>query len=251
MKQLMSQSPEKKILIAFDLGNSRIKCGLFIDDDETKENCLPICTFKLIVDKDEPLVWNDLLKEVDKKNWTSIRSVIAGAYASGAEKIKKNWLPEIPQPLILNQSELLPIVNNTNEPANVGIDRLLNGIAVNHIRPSESPAIIIDSGTATTVDLISSAGTFEGGAILPGFGLSAFSLHHYTELLPLLTIKKLTSQKPSPFGRNTFDALQSGILWGQVGAVKELISQIQATLTLKADIYLTGGGGKIAFAPFG
>ena len=245
MKQQMSGSPDNNILIAFDLGNSRIKCGLFIDDISHNKNRLPACSLKLIIGNDEPFIWDDLLKNVDKKHWSSIRSVIAGARSTGAEIIKENWLHGVPQPQIIHQPELLPIVNNTDKPENVGIDRLLNGVAVNHIRPAKSPAIIIDSGTATTVDLISPEGAFEGGAILPGFELSAFSLHQYTELLPLLTVKRLTSQKCQPYGHNTFDALQSGILWGQVGAVKELILQLQSTLNHEASIYLTGGGADL------
>ncbi len=238
-------SLEKNVLLAIDVGNSRFKYGLFIESFDSKTNHLPLCSQKITMRIDEPLLWDDLLANVPQEKWASIRSVIAGANPVGIQRICDHWQKEIPAAQIVSQSKSLPITNGTKEPESVGIDRLLNGVAVNHIRPPETPAIIVDSGTATTVDLISSEGTFEGGAILPGFELSAFSLHHYTTLLPLLSMKELTSQQTFPYGQNTSAALQSGILWGQVGAVKELIFQIQSTLSHQAAIYLTGGGATL------
>ena len=126
----------------------------------------------------------------------------------------------------------------------MGIDRLLNAVAANHIRPDKTPAVIIDCGTATTVDYISAAGAFAGGAILPGFELSARALHQYTARLPLIDVATLGHSPPNPLGHNTAAAIQSGLFWGQLGAVRELITRLSDD-TVSPLILLTGGGGSL------
>jgi type III pantothenate kinase len=126
------------------------------------------------------------------------------------------------------------------------MDRLLNAVAANVLRKRHQPALIVDSGTATTVDAVNSAGAFLGGAILPGFDLCARALHHYTALLPLIPLEELSESVPTSLGKNTRAAMQSGLFWGQVGAVKELL--LQASRTLACDdplILVTGGGGAL------
>ena len=85
------------------------------------------------------------------------------------------------------------------------------------------PAIIVDSGTATTVDAVDADGVFLGGAILPGFGLLARSLQRYTALLPLITLEELGTGPPPAVGRDTTAAIKSGLFFGQLGAVRELV----------------------------
>ena len=102
--------------------------------------------------------------------------------------------------------------------------------------------MIVDSGTATTVDVVSAEGAFVGGAILPGLAMSARALHHYTALLPLVSVAELGERTPAALGRNTRAAIQSGLLWGQLGAVKELIERQTGS---KAQVFVTGGGGAL------
>jgi type III pantothenate kinase len=120
------------------------------------------------------------------------------------------------------------------------------------------PAIVIDSGTATTVNFISQKGVFCGGAILPGLEMSAKALHHYTAVLPLLPVQDLGGELPAAAGRNTREAIRSGLLWGQVGAIRELVRQVCLQNDLKEPhlidddqstespwLVLTGGGGPV------
>ncbi len=120
----------------------------------------------------------------------------------------------------------LPIASRLIHPRRVGIDRVLNAVAANVVRPAGRPAVIVDTGTATTVDLVAADGAFEGGAILPGFELCARALHFYTALLPQISIEELATQSCDPLGRETRAALRSGLFWGQLGAVKELIARL-------------------------
>ena len=138
-----------------------------------------------------------------------------------------------------------PLTIEVAEPRRVGIDRLLNAVAVNQLRVAERPAVVVDSGTATTVDLVSADGAFAGGAILPGLALSAKGLHEYTALLPLVSVAELGQATPEPLGRNTRAAIRSGLFWGQLGAVKELIKRQAGN---EVDVVVTGGGGALLAA---
>jgi len=126
----------------------------------------------------------------------------------------------------LTNRRSIPLTIDVDQPDKVGIDRLLNAVAVNVLRPANRPAIVIDTGTAATVDLVSADGCFQGGAILPGFALSAQALNLYTALLPLLSVRELANEPPVAAGRNTQDAIRSGVYWGHAGALKEVIQQI-------------------------
>jgi len=82
----------------------------------------------------------------------------------------------------------LPLVVQVDEPGQVGIDRLLNAVAANRRRPPGLAAVVIDAGSAVTVDLVDATGAFCGGAIFPGLRLMAQALHEHTALLPLVAV---------------------------------------------------------------
>src|SRR6185295_3956598 len=110
------------------------------------------------------------------------------------------------------------------EPARVGIDRLLAALAANHLRRPERAAIVADLGTAITVDLLSENGTFEGGAILPGIGMSSRALAEQTDALPRVAIEP-SQGTPTSLGKSTEAAIRSGLYWGTIGAMSELIGR--------------------------
>ena len=123
----------------------------------------------------------------------------------------------------------------------VGIDRLLNAVGANRLRSAHTPAVVVDLGTAITVDLVGPQGDFLGGAILPGIGTSARALYEFTDLLPLLDMHAL-AEPPPPLGTATTEALRSGLYWGAVGGVRELITRLgEAGEIDAADPFLAGG----------
>src|SRR5262249_36157461 len=97
-------------------------------------------------------------------------------------------------------------------------------------------------GTAITVDLITADGVFRGGAIFPGIGTSARALDEFTDLLPRIPLEELTSPPP-PLGTSTLDAIHSGLYWGAIGAIRELIARLEEPLgdRVQAEVFLTGG----------
>lgn len=135
-----------------------------------------------------------------------------------------DWLRrcEAADDVVLLTSGDLPLAIDLPRPDRTGIDRLLGAVAANALRDRDRPAVVVDLGTAVTVDRISPQGHFCGGAILPGIRISAQAMHQFTDLLPLLDMAEL-SEPPSPVGTGTAEAMQSGLFWGVIGGVRELI----------------------------
>ncbi len=133
----------------------------------------------------------------------------------------------------------VPLTIRVSEPARVGIDRVLAAFAASRLRPRDRPAIIVSLGTAITVDLLEADGAFAGGAILPGIAMSARALAEDTDALPHVNPERL--EKPPALGTSTTTAIESGLYWGAIGAIRELISQLSATLTVSPELFLTGG----------
>ena len=157
--------------------------------------------------------------------------------------------------VVLLASGDLPLVVRLERPDMVGIDRLVDAVAVNRLRDPSRPAVIVDVGTAITVDLVSADGAFLGGSILPGIQMAARALHHFTDLLPLVSVSDL-SAPPSPLGTSTESAMQAGLFWGAVGAIRQLIDQLSkaatsgradgcggSSTTAPIQVFLTGGAG--------
>ncbi|MCA9265281.1 MAG: type III pantothenate kinase [Planctomycetales bacterium] len=135
-----------------------------------------------------------------------------------------------------------PIQVEVTEPNRVGADRLAAAVAAGHLKSSMAAAIVVDVGTAITVDAIAVDRKFLGGAILPGVGISARALHRYTDALPLVELDPATI--PSALGKSTVGAIQSGLHWGVLGAVRRLVDALQAELGFAEwDVFITGGGG--------
>ena len=115
----------------------------------------------------------------------------------------------------------MPIKVAVERPDWVGIDRLAGAVAANRLRDPKKAAIVVGVGTAITVDLLSADGVFRGGAILPGIAMSARALDEFTDLLPRSPADELAIQPPA-LGTSTMAAIQSGLYWGAVGAIREL-----------------------------
>lgn len=127
------------------------------------------------------------------------------------------------------------------EPQKVGIDRLLTAVAANQLRTPHQPAITITAGTAVTVNAINQKGAFLGGAILPSWSLLAKSLHDHTDALPLVTD---LSTPVSAIGKNTIAAIRSGLHFGLLGAVKQLLDEFERELGGATDLFIAGGEAK-------
>jgi len=127
----------------------------------------------------------------------------------------------------------IPIL--TDNPREVGADRIVNALAAHH--RYGGPCIVIDFGTATTYDVVSAKGEFLGGAIAPGVQVSNEALSAATARLPQV---ELHAPK-SAVGRNTVDAIQSGLLYGAAAEADGMIERLKAELGVEAKVVATGG----------
>jgi type III pantothenate kinase len=135
---------------------------------------------------------------------------------------------------------MLPIEVRVRQPERVGTDRLVAALGAAALRSSGRSAIVIDAGSAITVDLVSADGAFEGGAILPGFEMMATALAQQTDQLPLVTRCEATPSPPV-VGKSTVEAIRSGLFWSHIGAVRELVARITSDQDAPPDIFVAGG----------
>ncbi|MDX5331282.1 MAG: type III pantothenate kinase [Pseudomonadota bacterium] len=139
------------------------------------------------------------------------------------------------EPLVIGENADLGIAVRIDKPSEAGADRLVNAIGA-HIAYS-GHLIVIDSGTATTFDVIADDGGFEGGVIAPGINLSMEALHAAAAKLPRVAI-----QKPQRvIGRDTVGAMQAGVFWGYIALIEGLIARIKAEWPHPMTVIATGG----------
>jgi type III pantothenate kinase len=127
-------------------------------------------------------------------------------------------------PLIVDAGTRTGIKIRTEDPKQVGADRVVNAAAVRRFH--KGPACIVDFGTATIFDAISGEGEYLGNAISPGIGIASDALFRRAAKLPRVEINR----PPSVIGRNTVHSLQSGLLYGYVGLVDGMVARFRAEL---------------------
>lgn len=237
---------EQRTFLAIDVGNIRTKIGLFEwSDTNSSPAKLPNLLDSVAYAVDDDIPWGDL-EEWNQKFAPIQGGIIAGSNPKRLTPILSSWPKwNTIELTTIHNREQLAIEIDVIHPEKLGMDRLLNAVAVNTFRNKNQPALIVDSGTATTIDQVDKNGTFVGGAILPGFELSARALNRYTALLPLINMKEMIGKQPNVLGKETRAAVCSGLHWGQIGAVKEILSRMEKTLDEKPLICLTGGAAPL------
>jgi type III pantothenate kinase len=120
-------------------------------------------------------------------------------------------------------------------PSEVGADRVVASIGA--FEKYGGPCIVVDFGTATTFDAVSRKGQYLGGAIAPGIQISAEALYLRTAKLPRIEVVK----PKKPIGKTTVASMQSGIYFGYVGLVNNIIAEISQELGEEPRIVVTGG----------
>ena len=126
---------------------------------------------------------------------------------------------------------------DVDEPRSLGADRAVNAIAAHARYPGD--LIVVDFGTATTLDAIDFNGAYKGGLIAPGINLSLDALVGNTAKLPRIAIESPRSD--SVIGRNTEDQMLIGVFWGYVAMVEGLVSKMKAEIGRPLKVVATGG----------
>jgi type III pantothenate kinase len=220
--------------VVADLGNSRLKWGRLDQSGRLAESiALPL---------DEPAAWSAAWEK-----WTD----------SGMEPSR--WAISSVNPPLARQLELfldglgiataswyrsaaeVQVPHELVEPETAGADRAFAVAAAISLAPAGRPGIVVSCGTAITIERISKQGIWQGGAIAPGLGMSARALHIQTAQLPLIDLR----QAPPHWGPLTRPALEAGIFWGTVGALRELMDRQTADLGDDRWVFWTGGDAAI------
>jgi type III pantothenate kinase len=221
-------------LLAVDVGNSTVKLGCFRFDDESRTP-EPIDVVR--VDTRSP-------DFAAVKRWLPQEPAVC--YLCSVHR----WAAEQTRQWLLNQVEVLavhglrrtdfPLSARVRRPEQVGHDRLASAAAAASVKSHERPAIVVDAGSAMTVDVISRQGDLLGGAILPGLQASARALSTETDLLPQVGTAHWDSLPPA-VGDSTEAAIHSGVFWGAVGAIRGLVDRMKSQIGGDAEVILTGG----------
>ncbi len=127
----------------------------------------------------------------------------------------------------------MPIL--TDNPMEVGADRIVNAVAAYH-RYKQS-LIVVDFGTATTFDYISPGGEYMGGAIAPGLGIASEALFIRASKLPRVELKR----PKNVVGKNTVQSMQAGIVFGYVGLTDEIVNRMKEEVGTNPKVIATGG----------
>jgi type III pantothenate kinase len=223
------------MLLAIDIGNTNVHLGLW-----QAESWALSWRARTVADKmpDEYAVLvRNFLNSADV-GWRAVSGVIISSVVpplttAFAEMVRRYGEME---PLIVTSTTRAGVRIDIDQPEQAGADRIVNTAAV--ARLYGGPAIVIDFGTATTFDVISADGAYQGGAIAPGINVAHDALVSRAARLHKVDLQP----PPSPIGGNTIHAMQSGVFWGYIALVEGLVTRIKASIedeTVK--VIATGG----------
>ena len=217
--------------VVVDVGNSRIKWGRCGGSSIDALASLP---------PDAPEAWET---QLDEWHMSSAQTWAVSGVHPGHRDHLIRWIRRRGDAVhLIEDPAQLPLSVALANPRAVGIDRLLSAAAANSRRRAGAPAVIIDAGSAVTVDWVDASGAFHGGAIFPGLRLMAQALYDYTALLPQIEISGPIPPLP---GSSTAAAMQAGIFWATAGGINAIVAQMASQSKASPDVWITGGDGPL------
>ena len=182
---------------------------------------------------DEYILW---FSSSIKDNWIFNDIIIGSVVPDITEELKLAILSFFnKQALVVSEDFEVNFPVKVDNPSEIGTDRLVNSLCAWNLY--QKPSIIIDFGTATTFDVVGNDGVYLGGVIAPGINLSISALHAAAARLPRIAITK----PKYIIGKNTVEAMSSGVYWGYIGLIKCLLMKIEDEIGYKMTILATGG----------
>lgn len=226
------------MLIVIDIGNTNVVIGIYHEDKLISHWRL---SSQIARTRDE--IWI-LLAYLFSSNSIQIDQIHGGAISSVVPNLTATFIHVMEdylkcQPVVVSSDLDLSLKILYDNPSHVGADRICNAVAGIHF--FGGPLVILDFGTATTFDVISTRNEYLGGIIAPGIELTASILHQRAARLP-----KVELQFPAHvIGRNTEASIQSGLMFGTVELINGLISRIEDELGMAVKTIATGGLAKV------
>ena len=213
------------MILAIDAGNSRVKWGW-----REGGSWSGIANVSLI----EFAASSDHVNPFSATHDNPSRIIISNVAGEGAHQLLVNWTSifDSEPEWVRGERDLCGVKNLYDQPELLGPDRWAALIAARALEPDRA-CLVVNAGTCTTIDMLSAAGAFTGGLILPGIDLMRFVLHEHTGRLPL------QQGRYAKAPRNTVDAIETGCRHAQAGAVERM----QRVLGGDSACLISGGGG--------
>ncbi|OQY34119.1 MAG: pantothenate kinase [Anaerolineaceae bacterium 4572_5.1] len=226
------------MLLTIDIGNTNITLGLY--DGDSLKSSWRVSTVHERMPDEYGLQFIGLLERTRCSPAALTGICLASVVPPLTMKIAQACQKYLSHaPLIVDAGVKTGVRIKYENPRDVGADRIVDAAAVRRLYGG--PACVVDFGTGTTFDAISAAGDYLGGAIAPGIGIAAEALFSRAAKLPRVDL----TRPPSAIGRNTPQAMQSGLLFGYVGLVEGMVARFRAELGPEMKTIATGGLAEI------
>ena len=227
------------MLLALDIGNTNITLGLFKAGALTTTR-RAATNPRASADELELLL--DGLLRLDDASFADVSAMSCASVVPALTTAVETIAARRERALVVAGAGTVPIAIRTERPQEAGADRLVNALAA--ARLHGTPAVVVDFGTATTLDCVAADGAYVGGAIAPGLELGLEALAARTAKLPRIELRT----PDRAIGRDTVSAMQSGTIFGYQALAAGLLSRVRRELAEAAGIspadvhaILTGG----------
>lgn len=228
------------MLLCIDIGNSNIKFGLF--NGKNMVNRWRVATNRTSLAEEYAVLIINLFEsegyKISEVTGCAISSVVPPLTQEFIDLSKRYFKLD---PIIFNSQIDIDMKINTDYPAEVGHDLIMNALAAREMYGA--PVVVISFGTATSFVAVSKAGDLEGVAIAPGILTSTDSLFRTASALPRVALE----HPKVAIGKNTIESMRSGIVYGFVGLVENIVNKIKSELGGTPTVVATGGLATMIF----
>src|SRR5215471_8017039 len=218
------------MLLAIDVGNTQTVLGLY--DAEALKDRWRLATESHRSGDELGALIEALVPDLEDVDGVCLSSTVPALVRSYEEFVGRFTSSTL---LVLGPGVRTGVPIRSDDPREVGPDRIANAVAVKH--RFGVPAIVVDFGTSTNFDVVSAEGEWLGGVLAPGIEISMDAL--FARAARLFRVEFV--EPPSVIGRTTVASLQSGLVYGFTGQVDEIVTRIRGELGAEADATATGG----------
>ena len=229
------------MLLCLDIGNTQIHGGVF-DGDILR------CQFRKSTQPHDSadelgIFFTSVLRENDVEPRIVTRVALCSVVPAALHALRGASLKYFKhEPFVLQAGVKTGLKVRYRNPHEVGADRIAGAIGA-MLRHPRQDLLVVDCGTATTIDVVTAAADYQGGVILPGVGVSAAALASNTAKLPRVEI----ARPESVLGRTTVESIQSGLYHGHIGAVRHIVEALQHEAFPSGESRVIGTGGFARF----